>query len=136
MATNTVGTNAREYPFGLVHYRKITVSYDTAGIGTGVSMGKIPAGSHILSANARISTGFNSAGTNRLVVGTNSSSYNNIMTSTTAAASTTGAKQSLIGGALSFTQDVDIFVKYSAATGTAASAGKATVTVAYVPSAD
>ena len=133
MASGTAGTNAREYPHCLVHYRSKTVNFNDTGIGTGLSMGKIPAGSHVLHANARISTAFNSAGTNRLVVGTNASSYNNIMTSTVAAASTTGGKQSVIGGALSFTQDTDIFVKYSAATGTAATTGVATVTVAYIP---
>jgi hypothetical protein len=58
------------------------------------------------------------------------------MTSTVAAASTTGGKQSVIGGALSFTVDTDLYVKYSAATGTAATAGVATVTVAYVPNND
>lgn len=133
MATGTAGTDARQYAKALVHYRSKTVNYNDTDIATGVSMGKIPTGSHILHCNVRVSTGFNSAGTNRLVVGTNSSSYNNICTSTTAAASTTGGKQSVIGGALSFTQDTDIYVKYSAATGTAATAGVATVTVAYIP---
>lgn len=133
MASGTAGTNARHYPDCMVHYRSKTVNYNDTGIGTGLSMGYIPAGSHILHCNVRISTGFNSAGTNRLVVGTNSSSYNNVCTSTTAAASTTGGKQSVIGGALSFTQDTAIYVKYTAATGTAATTGVATVTVAYIP---
>lgn len=136
MPTNTAGTNAREYATQQVHYFRKTVNYNDTGISTGVKMGKLPLGAHILHCNVRISTGFNSAGTNRLVVGTNSSTFNNVCTSTTAAASTTGGKQSVIGGALSFTVDTDLYVKYSAATGTAATAGVATVTVAYVPNND
>ncbi len=137
MATGTAGTTARQLSTQQVHYLRKTVNYNDTGIGTGVKMpNPVPAGAHILHANVRISTGFNSAGTNRLVVGTNSSTYNNIMTSTVAAASTTGGKQSVIGGALSFTQDTDIYIKYTAATGTAATAGVATVTVAYVPDND
>jgi hypothetical protein len=131
MATGTAGTNARQYPQQLVHYFRKTVNYNDTGIGSGLFMGKLPAGAHILHCNVRIKTAFNSAGTNRLVVGTNSSSYNNVCTSTTAAASTTGGKQSVIGGALDFTSDTDLFVKYSAATGTAATTGVATVTVAF-----
>ena len=137
MATGVAGHQARDLVTQQVHYLRKTVAYNTDGIGTGVKMSHpVPAGAHILAAYARISTGFNSAGTNRLVVGTNSTSFNNIMTSTTAAASTTGGKQSVIGGALSFTQATDVFIKYTAATGTAATAGVATITVAYVPNND
>jgi hypothetical protein len=133
MGTGTLQTDAQKYETNQVHYLRKRVTYNETGIATGVSMGKVPAGSMILDAGARIETGFNSAGTNRLVIGTNSSSYNNIMTSTVAAASTTGGKKSTIGAALSFTQDTEVFAKYTAATGTAASAGVATLVVAYVP---
>lgn len=136
MPTNTAGTNARTLGIQAVHYFRKTVNFNDTGIGTGIAFGKLPLGAHILHANVRISTAFNSAGTNRLVVGTNSSSFNNVCTSTTAAASTTGGKQSVIGGALSFTQDTDLYVKYTAATGTAATTGVATVTVAFVPNND
>ncbi|MCV0371724.1 hypothetical protein [Filomicrobium sp.] len=136
MATNTVGTNAREYPQQMVHYLRKSVAFDTNGIATGVKMGTIPVGAQILNLTANVSTGFNSAGTNRLVVGTNSTSFNNIATSTTLAASTAGAKVSTIGGALSFTQDTDVYVKYTAATGTAADAGAATLVLSYVPDND
>lgn len=137
MATNTEASTppARVLPWHAVHYLSKTINYNDAGIGSGVAFkNKIPAGAHILHCNVRISTGFNAAGADRLVVGTNSSSFNNICTSTTAAASTTGGKQSVIGGSLSFTQDTNVYVKYSAATGTAATEGVATVTIAYVPS--
>lgn len=137
MATGTAGTSARELATQQVHYMRKTVLFNTTGIGSGIPFkNKLPAGAHILHCNVRIKTAFNSAGTNRLVVGTNSSSFNNVCTSTTAAASTTGGKQSVIGGALSFTTDTDLYVKYTAATGTAATTGEATVTVAYVPDND
>ena len=135
MPTGVVGTQARQYQTQQLHYFRKTVNYDDADVGTGVEVGMIPAGAHIVSAWARISTGFNSAGTNRLVVGTNTN-RNNVMTSTVAAASTTGAKVSTIGGALSFTKDTPLYVKYTAATGTAASAGVATITVAFAPDND
>lgn len=132
MPTNTAATNAREYQTHQLHYLRKTVNFNDSGIATGVKMTHpLPKGAMIVHATARIATAFNSAGTNRLVVGTNSSSFNNVMTSTTAAASTTGGKQSVIGAALSFTQDTDVYIKYTAATGTAATTGVADIVVAY-----
>jgi hypothetical protein len=126
------GNSARVLSTQQVHYLRKTVAFNTSGIATGVKMpAQLPVGAMIISTTARIKTGFNSAGTNRLVVGTNSSSFNNMMTSTVAAASTTGGKQSVVGAALSFTQPTDVYVKYTAATGTAATAGEATIVVAY-----
>ena len=137
MPTGVAGTQARQYHSQQLHYFRKTVNYNDAGIGSGVQFGVFPKGAKIRDAMASVETGFNSAGTNRLVIGTNSTSFNNIMTSTVAAASTTGNKQSLVGGALAaFTQDTPVYVKYTAATGTAATAGKAVISVSYMPDND
>jgi hypothetical protein len=130
------GSAARDYGKQLIHYFRKTVNYNDTNVGTGLKMGTLPVGAKLYGCVVGVETGFNSAGTNRLVVGTNSSTYNNIMTSTVAAASTTGGKHSVIGASLAFTVATDIYVKYSAATGTAATAGKAVVTVAYMPNND
>lgn len=126
-----LGSTARR-PVGqqITYYRK-NVNYNTPGIATGVKLGTLPAGAKIFRYVGTIETGFNSAGTNRLVVGTNSTSYNNIATSTTNAASTAGTKESVIGCTLDFTQDTDVYIKYTAATGTAATTGNATIILAY-----
>lgn len=125
------GSTARRPTGQQIAYRRKNVNFNTTGIATGVSMGKIPRGAKIHSCVGIIETAFNSAGTNRLVVGTNSTSYNNIATSTVMAAGTAGGKQSLDGGLLDFTQDTEVFIKYTAATGTAATTGNATIILAY-----
>ena len=129
-----LGSTARRPVGQQLAYLRKQIAFNTTGIGTGVSIGKIPAGAKIHSAVAGIEEGFNSAGTNRLVLGTNSTSFNNIANSTAwASASITNVlgKVSYQGAALEFTQDTEVFVKYTAATGTAATSGQATIILAY-----
>lgn len=125
------GSTARRPVGQQIAYHQKNVNFNTAGIATGVKLGTLPKGAKIFANVTTIETAFNSAGTNRLVIGTNSTSYNNIATSTVNAAGTAGSKQSLIGGTLDFTQDTDVYIKYTAATGTAATTGNATVILAF-----
>lgn len=125
------GSTARK-PVGYqVAYLRKTIAFNTTGIASGVSMGKIPAGSKITDCLCCTETAFNASGTNRLVVGTNSSTYNNIANTTDLAETTVGGSRSLRGSGLVFTQDTEVFVKYTSATGTAATAGQATIILAY-----
>lgn len=128
------GSTARRPVGQQLAYLRKAVAFNTTGIATGVSMGKIPAGTKIHSCVAGVTEGFNSAGTNRLVVGTNSTSYNNIANTTDfVAASITNvvAKVAYRGATLAFTQDTEVFIKYTEATGTAATSGQATIILAY-----
>lgn len=137
MATNTAGTNAREYPQQMVHYLRRTVNYNTAGVATGVSLGTLPAGAQVLKNNVIVKTAFNgSSGT--LTVGTNSTDYNNVhsgMTQTQMAAT-----QNYVGTAgavgVTLTQDAEVFVKFVAGATTAPTAGSAIVVLSYVPDND
>ena len=70
MPSNVVGSKAgpRHHLFNL-EYITGTVSFDTAGVATGVSIGILPAGAQIVLAQANVITAFNAASTNVAVVG-------------------------------------------------------------------
>lgn len=137
MPTGVAGGQSRNLVTQQLHYFRKEVNFDDPGIGSGVQFGTFPRGAKVTFATVGVETAFNSAGTNRLVIGTNSTAFNNIMTSTAAAAGAAGGKISADGaGVAAFTQLTDVFVKYTAATGTAATAGKAIITVAFTPDND
>src|ERR1700688_4143286 len=52
-----------------VHFRK-TVNFNDANIATGVKIGAIPAGAFITSVKCYVTTAFNAATTNNLLIGT------------------------------------------------------------------
>ena len=69
MATNTQQTNARQYPYEMVHYVSFTANFNDTGIATGVGKQYIPAGSLVLGTDVYIDTAFNAGSTNVLTVG-------------------------------------------------------------------
>lgn len=105
-----------------------TVTYATAG-GPNFSIGKIPRGSRIPFCITQ-NTAFSAAGTRVLTVGTNGTAYNNIASTITE--ETASQTQHLIGAALTFTQDTEVFVRL-VSTGTAAITGRVTVMLAFIP---
>ena len=126
------GSTARSPNGQQVAFLRRSIAYNTTGIGTGVKIGTLPIGSKVLRTVAAVETAFNASGTNRLVVGTNSADFNNLANTTDLAETTVGNSVGLRGGALNFTQAADVYVKYTSATGTAATAGAATIIVEYV----
>ncbi|BAF86842.1 unknown protein [Azorhizobium caulinodans ORS 571] len=138
MATNTAGSVARQYASQLVHYLRFTVNYNDAGIGSGVRKGTLPAGALILSTSVNVATVFNAASTNVLTVGTNSTSFNNIVASgdvdESAAALTNGIKPTS-AALVPLASDLDVYAMYTQ-TGTAATTGKAYVVIQYIPDND
>jgi hypothetical protein len=136
MTTNTAGSSAREYPMQMVHYLRRTVTYATSSISTGVKLGTLPKGGKILQDNVIVETAFNgSSGT--LTVGTNSTSFDNIhssLTQTQMAATVNYVATAC--GVLTFTQDTDVYIKFTAGATTAPTAGQATVILRYVPNND
>lgn len=138
MATNVppVQPPAREYREQEVHYLRKTVRFDDVGIAAGVAFGaSLPAGALITSTLVLIETAFNAGTTNVLVVGTTAGG-NDLVANADAAAGVAGAKRpdtATVKGRLA--ADTPVFVSYTS-TGTAPSAGVATIVFAYVPNND
>jgi len=141
MATGTPGSTARQLPYQVVHTLRIKVNFNDAGIATGVGKQWLPKGAIITSTSVHVGTAFNAGTTNALTVGTNASSYNNIVAAadvdeTAAGVVTNGIKPATSGTATGpLAADTRVFVMYSQ-TGTAATTGQATVLIHYVPDTD
>lgn len=116
------------------HFIGKDVTFGTTGIATAdtVKVGRIPAGSRLMPARVWITTAFNAATTNVLTVGTNATADNNIIASGDVDETTIGATIVATGAALTFTSDTDVYVRYTQ-TGTAATAGAATIIIPYFP---
>jgi hypothetical protein len=134
MTTNTAGTTARELPTQQIHYLRKTVSFDTAGISSGVAFpNPLPAGSQILFATINITTAF-AGGTPVLSVGQNSATYNDIIASTDIVEATAASTMVLRGADLTFATDKAIYALLTnVGTGTT---GEAVIVIAYVPDND
>ena len=139
MATGTPGSTARQLPYQVVHTLRIKVNYNDAGLAGGAGKQWLPKGAIITSSSVHVGTAFNAATTNVLTVGTNASAYDNIVAAADADETATGAITNAIkpsGTALGpLAADARVFVKYTQ-TGTAATAGSATVLIHYVPDTD
>lgn len=68
MATNTAGTNAREYQTHQVHYLAANITY--ADDGLVVPLRYIPAGAMVIRGGVVVTTAFNAGSTNVLDIGT------------------------------------------------------------------
>lgn len=132
-------TTPRQFHTQQIHYLRKLVNYNDAGIGSGVLMGTIPAGSLILpfASTIIVATAFNAGTTNNLLIGT-SAAGNQLCATADSAAGSAGAKTlalATIGTAAYQASDADIYVTYTQ-TGTAATAGVARICLAYVPNND
>lgn len=131
MATGTAGTQARSYGTHQLHYiGPVTVNFNTTGISTGLKVGTLPAGAEIHYAMVKIKTAFNAGTTNVLTVGTNSTSYNDIVAAGDADEAVTEGVMVLRGADLTISADTDVYAKFTES-GTAATTGAAKVWVAY-----
>lgn len=106
------------------------VKYNDTGVSDGIKLFKLPAGTIITKAVAVVGTAFNAATTNVLTVGFKTSK-NEIMASAdiTAGTAATYLKSTFV----TVPADGDVYVKYTQ-TGTAATAGKATIYLEIIPS--
>lgn len=134
MPTNTQGTNARDLGVQLVHYIRKTINYNDGGVATGLKMGTLPAGAQVLpfASTINIRTAFNAATTNNVLVGTTAGG-NNLVATADAGAGSAGVKTFALATVVNngyMTADQDIYITYTQ-TGTAATAGVATITLAY-----
>lgn len=138
MPTGSAGSVARQYHHQMKHYLRFDVNYNDAASGVAVAKQTLPAGAIITRTDVVVSTAFNAATTNVLSIGTEASTYTNIVTTAQAVAGTPGLKSNLAptGAALGkLAADAVVYALYSQS-GTAASAGQATVIIEYIPAND
>ncbi len=126
---------ARQNATQEVHYIRANVAYNSAPSGTQASMGAaLPANAQVLYTTIAVQTAFNAASTNVLIVGT--AADDDALVAAAGADETavgvTNVVPATLGGIMSSSAEVELFWKYTQS-GTAASAGAATIVVAYVP---
>lgn len=109
------------------------VAYNTPGISSGLLFGKLPKDSFIIAVAIDVTTAFNAASTNVLTIGTSTTA--NELWDASALAETAGSQLVVPIAAATASQSATtpLYVKY-AQTGTAASAGAATIVVLYATS--
>lgn len=114
MATNTAGTAAFQLPWETIGAKRVRVNYNDSGITSGKKIATIPAGTRLFGALVYVKTAFNDSGTDTLTVGTNASSYNNIVASGDVDATTASKGTWVVTGFdLDITADTDVYVKYT-----------------------
>ncbi len=91
----------------------------------------------MLRAAVQVDVSFNAATTNVLSVGIEASTYANMISNSAAAAGTAGIKSGVLSGTalVPLAADSQVFALYTQ-TGTAATAGHATVVVEFIPDTD
>jgi tRNA U34 5-carboxymethylaminomethyl modifying enzyme MnmG/GidA len=131
MPTGSLATVARRYHTSQAHYLRKTVNWNDAGIAAGVLFGTLPQGAQITYIHINITTAFNALTTNVLAAGTALTGAQ-VFGTADAAAGTAGSKiPNAAGMALApLAADTPIYVSYTQ-TGTAATAGVATITIEY-----
>ncbi len=134
-----VGYETRESPTSpyTLHCLQLVVNYNDTGISTGKAFSKyLPKDAEVVYTKVRITAAFNAGTTNVLTVGTNSTSYDNLVAAGDCDEATTGADIVWTGAELD-TSSVPLlpYAKYTQ-TGAAASAGRAIITIAYFPPVD
>lgn len=138
MATNTAGTSARRDPRNLTNTLKLTVNFNDTGVSSGIAFAnQLPAGAFITGVWVEVVTAFNAATTNTLTVGTNSTSFNNIVASADLVgngSSSLGAQVTQVtrglGRSLTAAADIAVSAKY-VQTGTAATTGQAIIVIEF-----
>lgn len=117
-----------------VHFIGRDITYATTGIGTAdtVKIGRVPAGSRLGPTQVHVVTAFNAATTNVLTVGQNATANTDIVAASEVNEGIAGTTIVATGCGLAFASDTDIYVRYTQS-GTAATAGAATILIPYFP---
>lgn len=121
---------AQQYHQNVLHFLRREVNYNDPGIAAGLVIGRLPAGAQVVQALARVRTTFNAGTTNVLTVGTNASTYDNILGTADIAEGSAGNNIAPTANLQEALSEVDVYVKYTQ-TGTPASQGKAVIHIAY-----
>lgn len=133
MATGTAGTNARDVMMPVTQHLAFVLNYNTTGASSGIQIGTIPANAVILSWRTRVLTAFNAGTTNPITIGITATGAE-IAASASVTSGTAGdytGAPAASGGWAQFSSDQAVYTSYIP-TGTAATAGKAIVTISYI----
>lgn len=135
MATNTAATvpAPRQDPRQVPNTLKKTVNFNDAGISSGVAFdNSLPLGAFILAVLVEIVTAFNAVSSNVLTVGTNSSSFNDIVAAGDVDESAAGVTEVTrgYGRSLAASAEKVVYAKYTQ-TGTAATTGQAVIVIVF-----
>jgi len=126
---------ARQFELQAVHYLRADIAYNTPNIANGIEIGAVPAGAKIEQIKVFVDEAFNAGTTNVLVAGTTAAGTN-LVSAADVTEGTIGvytpADAANQGRGLVFAADTTLYVSYTQ-TGTAATTGKAVVTVSFVP---
>lgn len=115
----------------VIPFLRLDTAYNTTSIGSGVSMGTVPAGSIILPHHVNITTAYNAGTTNVLEVGTTGTA-NKYVAAGDVDETTIAFTSNITTGCGEESSDTEIFIKFTE-TGTAATAGASTVILPFIP---
>lgn len=126
-----------------VNYYRITVNFNDPRVGTAQKFGRLLQNTFITSIGCHVITAFNAATTNVVTIGTSLANSNEIVDASTANMSINEASANYqamtaanaLGVTATSGADVDLYVKYTQ-TGAAATAGKVTCVINFVPDND
>lgn len=129
---------ARQYPWQLTHYLRFTVNFNDPLVSAPRDpRGCLPTNAFLTSVQTEVVTAFNAATTNVLTVGTTTANANEIVSAADVTEGTPGIYASTggIGRSLTASGPTNVYAKYTQ-TGTAATTGKAIITIQYIPDND
>lgn len=133
MASNTLGTAARQDPRQVANTLKLRINFNDTGVASGIAFAQyLPQGAFITDVKVEIATAFNAATTNIITVGTNTSTYNNVVAAGDVAPNSTGVTSVTRGQGRSIANATDTLLQATySQTGTSATAGAAFIVVTY-----
>jgi hypothetical protein len=134
MTTNTTPAipPSRLDPRQVVNTLKRTINFNDVDVAAALFANSLPLGANILDVQVEIVTVFNAGSTNVLTVGTNSTSFNDIVNAADVNEAATGVTKVTrgLGRSLAAAAEKPVAAKY-AQTGTPATTGQAIVTISY-----
>lgn len=133
MTTGVLGSNARDVMMPVQQVISFVLNFNTTGASSGVKIGTLPANAVVQFWRANVETAFNAGTTNPITIGTTATGAE-IAASASITSGTAGAYTGSPAAAAGWKQqtaDQDVFCSYIP-TGTAATTGKAIITVTFV----
>jgi len=136
MATDTTGSDARDFERQMIHYYRRTISFDTVNVSSAdtIKIGTLPAGAVITQAIVKVNTAFNAGTDNLINVGT-SADPDGIVDELDIDATAAEFQVVYRGCDLTFSSATPVYATY-AESGTAATAGEAEIIICYIPDND
>jgi hypothetical protein len=124
--------DGRQYRTQQTHYLRKTIRFDSAPSGTQIPIGTLPQGALVTSTIVAVSEAFNAATSNALIVGTaaDDDALVDVNGVNEGAIGSTRVAPATLAGLIAPGTDTTVFAKYSQ-TGTAATAGRATILVEF-----